>query len=590
MTEANALPGTAGLRAGAFADVPISVRTASIVAFLIGYAYALSVFGVGFATGQSFWGAADAGIGGRTDTAFNLSGYDWIAQDSWRWPLLALPHARFPAGVNGYLFDPISFLALIAKIVHSLSGATINLYPYWMTTSFALNAVALAALVRALGQRTLLAAVLAAGIGAMAPVVHYRWGHPTLVAQWLPIFALALYARIKAHRQPGLTPFLALIGLTALAVMVSLYLFVMTGAVAGAAIVQAGFERKLTIARAVAFAALLPASGIVILWTFGVLSTGEITHSYAPFGKYSANLLSLFWPQTSGLFHWTSFYLLTRGIIGGTSGQYEGFAYLGFGVLVLVAIALARSWRVLPALIRDNPVLSAALFLLTLWAISNRIYLGGTLLAAFQVPAFLDQTVLSWFRSSGRFLWPLAWLIMALAICGALTAPRPRGAVALSLVVLALQWQDLAVFRAQIATALADPGPSIFGNPTEVARVRADLRTYRRIAVIPTHFCSVAVRNNTVGIPPSPMELTNIQAQLQLLAAQSNAAMRQPDTGRLANDCPSEYLTPLSDLAGGGILVLVNQPDDWPHKAEARANFDCRDTAFGLFCLPRTHP
>jgi hypothetical protein len=587
MTEANALPGAAGLRASAVADIPVSARAAYVLAFLIGYAYALSVFGVGVATGyQSFWGVADAGLGGRTDTAFNLSGYYWIAQDAWRWPLLALPLARFPTGVNGYLFDPISILALIAKVVHSLSGYTINLYPYWMTASFALDAVALAALVRALGQRTLVATVLAACIGAMAPVVHYRWGHPPLVAQWLPIFALALYASIKAHRPSRIAPFLALIGLTAGAVTISLYLFVMTGAVAGAAIVQAAFDRKLTIAATVGFVALLPATGIVILWMFGALETGEITHSYAPFGKYSANLLSLFWPQTSGLFQWTGIWLLTRGIVGGASGQYEGFAYLGFGVLVLVAIALARSWRTLPQLIRDNPVLSAALLVLTLWAVSNRIYLGGTLLATFPVPGFLDQTVLSWFRSSGRFLWPLAWLIMALGICGSLSALRARAAMALGLFVLALQWQDLAVFRGSIAAALADPGPSIFGPPSEVERVRADLRTYRRVAVIPTHFCSLASPHNNVGIPPSQMELTNIQAQLQLLAAQSNAAMRQPDTGRLVNDCLSEHLKPLAELAGGGILVLVNQPQDWPRKAEARAGFECRDYAFGLFCLP----
>ncbi len=558
-----------------------------MLAFLIGYAYALTVFGVGVAVGyQSFWGVADAGLGLRSDTAFNLSGYYWIAQDEWRWPLLALPLARFPSGVNGFLFDPISVLALIAKVVYSLSGYTINLYPFWMTASFGLDAVALTALVRALGHRSLVATVLAAGIGAMAPVVHYRWGHPPLMAQWLPVFALALYANIKTHRQPGSTLFLALIGLTAFSVGVSLYLFVMTGAVAGAAIVQAAFDRKVTIAASAGFVALLPATGVTILWMFGALGNGEILNSFAPFGRYSANLLSLFWPQTSGVFQWTGIYLLTRGIVGGVSGQYEGFAYLGAGALVLVAIALARSWRALPHLIRNNIVLSVTLFILFLWAVSNRIYLGGYLLATYPVPEFLDRTVLSWFRSSGRFLWPLAWLIMALGICGSLSAFRRRGAMTLSILVLALQWQDLAVFRGHIATALADPGPSIFGQRSEVERVSADLRTYRRVAMIPTHFCAFAEPDNHVGIPPSEMELTNMQAQLQLLAAQANAAMRQPDTGRLVSDCRMEQVRPLAELADGGILVLVNQPQDEARKAEARAGFDCRDYAFGLFCLP----
>jgi hypothetical protein len=111
-----------------------------------------------------------------------------------------------------------------------------------------------------------------------------------------------------------------------------------------------------------------------------------------PFGEHSMNLLAPFWPQTSGALHWTGVYLLTRGSIGATNGQYGGYRYLGLGALLLVAVAAVRSGRAMPDLLRRNWALALALFVLTAWAVSNRICLGPMLIASHPLPNWLLST------------------------------------------------------------------------------------------------------------------------------------------------------------------------------------------------------
>ena len=224
----------------------ISGLAAMAVALTIGTAYAVGLFGWDVASGAaSFWSLPFALQGGGIDIRTGLSGYHWLAREGWVWPLLRLDRAGAPASLNGYLFDPIPALGLLAKAVRSLSGHVPDLWPLWLTGAFALNAAALVGLARALGNRSLTGAILAAGLGAMAPVVHHRFGHLALMAHWLPVFALALYVRGQsgARLAPGITA--GLLALSALSTGVTLYLYVMTGAIAAACLVQAMVDGRI---------------------------------------------------------------------------------------------------------------------------------------------------------------------------------------------------------------------------------------------------------------------------------------------------------------------------------------------------------
>ena len=181
----------------------------------------------------------------------------------------------------------------------------------------------------------------------MAPVLQHRLGlgHMSLLAQWLPLPALALYFKTKQQRfdMPAVAGFT---GLALLANFIHLYIYVMTAGIAAAGALQALIDGRAPFRRGLFLTVLLLLSGVAPLWVFGLLGAGDLagTQGYG-YGVYSMNVVSPFWPQTSGLFRWTGIYWLTRGSIGATQGQYDGFNYLGIGVLFMLGIAILRDVR-----------------------------------------------------------------------------------------------------------------------------------------------------------------------------------------------------------------------------------------------------
>jgi hypothetical protein len=157
------------------------------------------------------------------------------------------------------------------------------------------------------------------------------------------------------------------------------------------------------------------------------------------FGDFSSDLATLFNPMG-----WSK--LLPT--LPASPRQGEGFGYLGLGALLLVALALAsvalrfRTVRALPWR-RVVPALVVVLAL-AVYALSWRVtWLGRPVmdLGSLYAP-FAGQT--SAFRASGRFIWPLHYLLVggALVLVVRLWRERPAvSATALGLV-LALQAYD----------------------------------------------------------------------------------------------------------------------------------------------------
>jgi len=188
-----------------------------MIGLMVGYGYGVFQFGPSVAFGSSdFWLQPWGAMGGHVDMATTISGYNWFVADSWRWPLLKVVKPNWPDGTNAYLFDMVPLVGLAGRVARTLTGSVPNLMPFWLTGTYALNAAALVALVRGLGQRSIIATMLAAGLGAMAPVVHFHFGHLGNSAHWVFVLALALYA--ANHARPRLNA-AAIAGFAALGVI-----------------------------------------------------------------------------------------------------------------------------------------------------------------------------------------------------------------------------------------------------------------------------------------------------------------------------------------------------------------------------------
>ena len=557
---------TASLLAERRAGVAIAI------ALCLGLGYALVLLGPAGAFGAApFWALPRGLIGGALDIRNTLAGYWWFVQEGWRWPLFALSNPDWPRGANAELFDIVPVVAILGKLLHTGLALKVNPYPCWVTFCLMMNAASLAALVRGLGQRSALGAVLAGAFGAMAPVVQHRFGHLSLMAHWLPVLALALYCHAKPRRFDARAT-AGVVGLCLLASFVHLYLYVMTAAIAAAAVLQAMLDRRLSPVRGVFAVVLLVLAGIVPLWAFGLFEGWNLAGVSGDFSRYSMNLVSPFWPQSSGLFGWTGSYWLTRGSIGATPGQYEGFDYLGAGALLLILLALPAEACRLGAALSRHTALAIAFAVLTAWALSNRIYFGPYLLVSYQPPQFLADTVLSWFRSCGRFFWPVGWFLVGLGIARAPARFRPAPAVAIAALALLLQWTDVAPWRARFATLFATPPVSAFGTPADAMRVARAIEAAGAVVVVPPVFCSSAGADYD-----SPLNVAALE--VQLMAARANARMPSVYLSRVPPDCGKPPAP-----GNAGVVVALKDKGRMAQSQAAEDTSACFDVPIARVC------
>jgi hypothetical protein len=94
-----------------------------------------------------------------------------------------------------------------------------------------------------------------------------------------------------------------------------------------------------------------------------------------------------------------------------TGFQYEGYDYLGLGlVLLLVVVALSLP-RAITQAVRRHVFLTLTLATLVAFAFSNRVYVGDRLLWRYELPSSVT-TLVTQFRSTGRFVWPATYALL----------------------------------------------------------------------------------------------------------------------------------------------------------------------------------
>jgi hypothetical protein len=103
--------------------------------------------------------------------------------------------------------------------------------------------------------------------------------------------------------------------------------------------------------------------------------------------------------------------------IAGTPGSPEGFAYLGLAGLLITPFSLVGIWMV--AKKSPSALGLAALFSLLLLslALSPTVAFASREIFSYEVPELLDP-IYSTFRASGRFIWPIAYIVLLLGLYG----------------------------------------------------------------------------------------------------------------------------------------------------------------------------
>jgi hypothetical protein len=178
-----------------------------------------------------------------------------------------------------------------------------------------------------------------------------------------------------------------------------------------------------------------------LLWSTGSFS-GQGGLAAEGYGYFSMNILSLFDP----IFSASRF--LTQNTFSedfNPFGQYEGFLYLGAGMILLTAIACALQLSVveptLKSLFKKYWPLIVVVTIFWVLALSNKVMLGNIHLFTFPSPQFLIK-ILSIFRASGRLGWPLFYLLNFVIIAVVIRKLPYRAAAIILGAGLTLQFTD----------------------------------------------------------------------------------------------------------------------------------------------------
>jgi hypothetical protein len=390
----------------------------------------------------------------------------YLIADAWRWPpTLATNLNTQEGGLNTVFADSIPALALVLKAIRGLLPDGFHGVGLFYGLGWALQGVAAVFALRGAGERRLLPALGVALAALSMPAWIGRFGHAALTGHFLLLLGLGLYLRLVRSPTPGW--WLAAGGLQVLALLVHPYLAAMTLALLGAVPATRLLRGQAFLGAGLAVAASLGAVVLVMagFGYFGAAGDGG-------YGMFAMNLLSPVWPAGSGLIGWPwSPQLDATG-----HGGWEGYNWLGLGLLVALVTGIATRPRLALGGLRQHAGLALVLLALTALAVSHKVGFGTRIVLDLgAAPGPLEQ-----FRASGRFFWPVAYaLLLAAMLLAARISP------VLCLAAGLVQFADAAPLRAALsAWAGQHPAWSV-----DAAALRPAFAEARSLTLLPSWPC-----------------------------------------------------------------------------------------------------
>jgi hypothetical protein len=443
-----------------------------VLAIVIGCCFVVYLFPWTFLSGNSV-------VFDHGDIAQHVSGWWYYARDSWHFPLLHTARLNHPEGVTIALTDSIPIMALIFKALLSLFP---NWFPehfhyfgWWMGLVFIAQAVSAVMLTRALGAKSLFAAIISIGFALTWPVLHARYHHAALMMQSVIIFALAFYFFGSSKTWSSSKTSRAFIALSLVALTVHPYFLPFVSGLFVAFMVDQAVKGEswyLQLKRLVIFGLALG----LTMWVLGYLDRKAPLSGFGDFF-----FLDLKHPFCGGG------KLLKCGVGPVYEFPYhEGFNYLGAGLLFLIPFALIFNGKALLGLPKKYPALLILALGFFLYALSNRVRYAGVEIFTYPLPAwssFLTGT----FRASGRFFWLVSLLALFVTLAGLLkkrTFLATIAVVFLLATALVLQVRDVKPWLNRIKTEAKKPSQVNYANWAPV------MAQVDKLVMYPTYQCA----------------------------------------------------------------------------------------------------
>lgn len=373
----------------------------------------------------------------------------WMAfrNSDWTFPIGLTDQLSYPEKISIVFTDSIPLFAVTFKLLGSVSyrlfscslPENFQYFGWWGILTFILNGAFSARILQKYLKNDLQVVMGSVFFILSFQVLHRMFFHTALAAHW--IIFLSMYpmiyrneiSRKKKALVWGLTGFLC--------GSVHLYFLAMCGLVfIGFVILDFGEEKKLSVIRRVGvesmYFLLFLLATVLTVYILGGFA-GNFTSYAGGLGRGSFNLNGFI--NAQGKSELVSS-LPVR------PGQYEGFAYLGAGIMFLLLAVLIenmkdyRRQRIYKTrmFVGGAVVFAAAVIV----ALSPCITWGETVLFEIPVHGWVER-LWATFRSTGRIIWVCVYLLFLFALCADYKSISPKKKTILIMAGLCIQLADL---------------------------------------------------------------------------------------------------------------------------------------------------
>lgn len=325
-------------------------------------------------------------------------GWAFFRSEPWSLPLGLNPSYGLALSNSIVYSDSIPLFAIPFKVISPWLGETFQYFGIWLVFVFTAQGLTALKIINT-KNKNLLLVLSSVSFFIFSPVMLFRLsGHLSLSAHFLILYALYLHLRFKDISRPNLHWLILL----CIASLTHAYLFFMVSGLWVAFLAQHFLLRKKTLLLLKIIIVTLVAVA-VCMWLAGYFTVSGASSSTG-FGHYKMNLIaslnslgwSYFWPKMEI-----------------NPGEYEGFNFLGLGLIILVVANLLHpknSYQILKEKIRYYPFLFSISILFFLFSLSHNISFS-TYSFEINIPEKIKE-IGNIAQSSGRFFWPVFYLIL----------------------------------------------------------------------------------------------------------------------------------------------------------------------------------
>lgn len=378
---------------------------------------------------------------GMGDLTQHYMGWLYLRESHWSFPLGLIENLNYPDRISIIYTDSIPIFALFFKALSPLLPETFQYFGLWGASCFALQGGFSALILRKYSDNLFLC--LAGSVFFItSPIMLKRiFFHSALAAHWVLLAALCIW--IYKEKFTSLKRnILAWGSLGVFTVLSNLYFTPMVFGILLCYLADYIIREKKALLPAVTLAS---SSAVTALFMF-LTGTfyGNVSAKSGGLGVFSFNLNGFVEPQGNSA--------LMKSHFLANSGQNEGFAYLGFGMLAILIAAFlvtlsetdfrSLTLRKIGAFLLEKTPLLLALSVFTILALSPVVTLNDRMLFTIPYPQFISD-ILAVFRSSGRFIWTVYYMIFIWGISKIISLPKKSAAGIFLCACLFLQLFDI---------------------------------------------------------------------------------------------------------------------------------------------------